>query len=105
MGGDRLDAQLAPIAEILLIFIVLLSVAAVSAYFLSKAVQRRKERIHGKLSGSKRTKHSKIDLFAKSDEASRTSRGSGRSRRGSSGRSGIDILRRPSGTQSGEDRD
>lgn len=95
MGADRLDQQLGPIAEFLLIIIALLLVAAVTAYLLSKAVQRRKERNHGRLSGSRRTKHSKIDLFAKSEETGRTSRGSGRSRRSSSGEGRIDITKRP----------
>jgi|GEM_PF-4943216 len=63
MGGDGLDQQLGPVAEFLLIIIALLFVAAVTAYFLTKAVQRRKERAHGKLSGSRRTGHSKIFLF------------------------------------------
>jgi hypothetical protein len=103
MGGDRLDQQLGPIAEFLLIIIALLFVAAVTAYFLTKAVQRRKERAHGKLSGSRRTGHSKIDLFAKPEETGRTTRGSGRARRSSSGESGIDILKRPSGTGASED--
>jgi hypothetical protein len=103
MGADRLDSQLAPIAEFLLIIIALLVVASVTAYFLSKAVQRRKERAHGKLSGSRRTKHSKIDLFAKQEETGRTSRGSGRSRRSSSGESRVDILKRPSDSKGGED--
>jgi hypothetical protein len=103
MGGDRLDQQLGPIAEFLLIIIALLFVAAVTAYFLTKGVQRRKERVHGKLSGSKRTGHSKIDLFARGDETGRTTRGSGRSRRSSTGESGIDILKRPSETEASDD--
>jgi hypothetical protein len=103
MGGDRLDQQLGPIAEFLLIIIALLFVAAVTAYFLTKAVQRRKERAHGKLSGSKRTKHSKIDLFAKPEETNRSSRGSGRSRSSSSGRGGIDIIKRPAEPRGADD--
>jgi hypothetical protein len=77
VGGDRLDQQLGPVAEFLLIIMALLFVAAVTAYFLSKAVQRRKERAHGKLSGSRRTKHSKIDLFAKSEETNDRSQRTG----------------------------
>jgi hypothetical protein len=68
VGGDRLDQQLGPVAEFLLIIMALLFVASVTAYFLSKVVQRRKERAHGKLSGSRRTKHSKIDLLKRPDE-------------------------------------
>ncbi len=97
MGGDRLDAQLEPIAEFLLIFIVLLVVAAVTSFLLSKAVQRRKQRAHNKLSGSRRTHHSKIDLFAKVDaggEGASGGRHKHRRRSGSSGGKAIDILKR-----------
>ncbi len=98
MGGDRLDAQLEPIAEFLLIFITLLVVAAVTSFLLSKAVQRRKQRAHNKLSGSRRTHHSKIDLFAKVDAAGEGAASGGRHkhrrRSGSSGGKAIDILKR-----------
>lgn len=94
MGGDRLDAQLEPIAEFLLIIIVLLVVASVTAYILSKVVQRRRERAHGKLSGSRRTKHSKIDLFAKPEEKSGGVDRKG-SRRSGSSTNRIDIRKRP----------
>ncbi len=98
MGGDRLDAQLAPIAEFLLIFILLLVVAAVTSFLLSRAVQRRRDRAHNKLSGSRRTQHSKIDLFAKVEPSGgRSGDHNHRRRSGSSsyGQGAIDIVKRP----------
>ncbi len=97
MGGDRLDAQLAPVAEFLLIFILLLVVAAVTSFLLSRAVQRRRDRAHNKLSGSRRTQHSKIDLFAKVEPSGgRLGGQNDRRRRGSSssGQGTIDIVKR-----------
>lgn len=107
MGGDRLDARLEPIAEFLLIFILLLVVAAVTSFVLTRAVQRRRERAHNKLSGSRRTQHSKIDLFAKADasgEGATGHRHKHRRRSGSSSSGGktIDILKGP-GEQAGID--
>ncbi len=69
MGGDSLDARLQPIAQFLLITILLMAVAAITAYVLSKYVQRKRERAHGKLSASRRGKHTKIDLLAKGEAA------------------------------------
>ncbi len=107
MGGDRLDARLEPIAEFLLIFILLLVVAAVTSFVLTRAVQRRRERAHNKLSGSRRTQHSKIDLFAKADasgEGATAHRHKHRRRSASSSSGGktIDILKGP-GEQAGID--
>ncbi len=68
MGGDTLDARLAPFAELLLILIVMIMVAAAASYVLMKIAQRRKEKAHNKLSASRRTKDSAIDLLAKGSE-------------------------------------
>jgi hypothetical protein len=93
MGADRLDAQLEPLAQFILILIVLLVVAAATTYILTKAVHRRRDRLHGKLSGSRRTKHSKIDLLTKSDTPAASSARKRRSRsEGSTAR--VDILKR-----------
>jgi hypothetical protein len=95
VGGDRLDQQLGPVAEFLLIVIALLFVAAVTAYFLSKAVQRRKERAHGKLSGSRRTNHSKIDLLTRNGPGAEAPKKSSAKSRTRSSAPRIDILKRP----------
>ncbi len=68
MGGDNLDARLEPVAELLLIVIVMIMVAAVASYVLMKIAQRRKEKAHNKLSASRRAKDSAINLLAKGSE-------------------------------------
>ena len=68
MGGDNLDARLAPIAEILLILIVMIMAAGAASYVLMKIAQRRKEKAHNKLSASRRTKDSAINLLTQGDE-------------------------------------
>ncbi len=96
MGGDSLDARLQPIAQFLLILILLVAVAAITAYVLSKYVQRKREQAHGKLSASRRGKHTKIDLFAKDGAAKSSRHRSGKRRRGGHSEDlKIDILKRP----------
>ncbi len=96
MGGDSLDAQLQPIAQFLLITILLMAIAAITAYVLSKYVQRKRERAHGKLSASRRGKHTKIDLFAKDEAAGNSRHRSGKRRRGGHSEGlKIDIMKRP----------
>ncbi len=58
MGGDNLDARLAPFAEFALAIIVMVMVAAVASYVLMKIAQRRNEKAHNKLSVSRRSKDS-----------------------------------------------
>lgn len=104
MRADNLDEQLEPVAQALILIIVLVAVAAISFFVINKAAQRSKERAHHKLSGSKRTKHTQVDLFG---GASKVEGESGeyrakhtRRRRSSSHTPAIDILARPK--ESGE---
>ncbi len=68
MGGDNLDTRLAPFAEFVLAIIVMMMVAAVASYVLMKIAQRRKEKAHNKLSASRRSKDSAINLLAKASD-------------------------------------
>ena len=99
MRAENLDEQLEPIAHALILIIVLLTVAAISFFVINKAAQRSKERAHHKLSGSRRTKHTQVDLFGgsrKADGGSGDYRGKHtRRRRSSSHQPSIDILARP----------
>ncbi len=45
MGGDTLDARLAPFAELLLILIVMIMVAAAASYVLMKIAQAGRKRL------------------------------------------------------------
>ena len=69
MGGENLDAILEPVAEILILILVLIAVAAVSIFFINKFAARRRDRAHQKLSASKRTKHTQVDLLGGSGAA------------------------------------
>jgi hypothetical protein len=81
MGGENLDRQLEPLAEFLLILMAILFVAVVTAYLLSKYVQRRKQAAHNKVSTSRRDKDTGINLLAKDvDSADSDERPSSRSR-------------------------
>ena len=62
MGGESLDARLEPIAEILILLLVLLAVASLAFFFINKAAARRREKAHRKLSTSRRSKDSWVDL-------------------------------------------
>lgn len=99
MRAENLDEQLEPVAHALILIIVLIAVAAISFFVINKAAQRRKERAHHKLSGSRRTKHTQVDLFGSSGKADGESdeyRGKHtRRRRSSSHTPSIDILARP----------
>ena len=99
MRTENLDEQLEPFAQALILIIVLIAVAAISFFVINKAAQRSKERAHHKLSGSRRTKHTQVDLFggskkngAEADEYRGTHT---RRRRSSSDTPSIDILARP----------
>ncbi len=94
MGGDSLDARLAPFAEFLLILIVMIMVAAAASYVLMKIAQRRKEKAHNKLSASRRGVDSAIDLLAKGSETegSPVERGRTERRKPRNG-SGFELLR------------
>ena len=63
MSGENLDAALQPIAEALILIMVLIAVAAISFLVINKVAQRRRDRAHQKLSGSRRTKHTQVDLL------------------------------------------
>jgi hypothetical protein len=72
LGAERLDAVLEPIAEVLLLLMLLIAVATLTSIILSKLAARRRERLHNQLSASKRLEQTGIDLFgrdrAESDE-------------------------------------
>ena len=110
VGADRLDAQIEPIAQFLLLIILLTVVAAIVFFITNQVAKRRRERLHGRLSASRRTKHSKIDLFSGADEMNRASAARPRRRRSSgSTHLSIDILKKPEapdggGSDSSEER-
>ena len=96
MGGEGLDAQLEPLAQALLLLIVLIGVAAISFFIINKLAIRRKEQAHNKLSTSRRSKHSWVDLSGRSEASQSTGRSRQRkSRRSSSNHVMIDILGEP----------
>jgi hypothetical protein len=93
MGGDSLDARLQPIAEALLMILVLAAVAAIASLIINHVARRRREQKHNKVSGSRRGKHTKSDLFTKTDPTSQGSSGNRkRGRERSSSEWGINIL-------------
>jgi hypothetical protein len=65
LGAERLDAQLEPLAEVLLLLMLLIAVATITSLILSKLAARRRERRHNQLSASKRLEHTGIDLFGR----------------------------------------
>ena len=91
MGGDRLDAQLEPLAQFLLILITLLVVASITAYILSKLVQRRKQSAHNKLSNSRRTKESGINLLKEGSDLGREPERQSSGRRSKGSRSSFNL--------------
>lgn len=98
MGGETLDARLEPIAQALILIIILIAVAAVSFLIINKMAIRRRERTHGKLSASRRTKHTQVNLLGDSNAEEREpktySSKHSRRRRASSPNAMIDILAR-----------
>lgn len=83
MGGDGLDAQLEPVAQALIIIIVLIGVSSNMFFIINKLAIRRKEKAHNKLSTSRRPEHTWVDLSGggqgpeDDDRSSRSSRPTG----------------------------
>ncbi len=75
MGADNLDARLAPLAEFLLVVILMAMAAALASYVIVKVVNRRKEQAHNKLSASRRGKDTGINLLGADDEDAPEERG------------------------------
>jgi 4-hydroxybenzoate polyprenyltransferase len=63
LGGENLDAVLEPVAEVLILMLVLVAAAAVSIFIINKVAGRRRDRAHQKISASRRTKHTQVDLL------------------------------------------
>ena len=99
MGGENLDAQLEPIAQVLILIIVLIAVATLSFVIINKVARRRREQSHNKLSASRRTKHTQVDLLggagSRNEEPAQHRSVHQRRRRNSSQHAMIDILARP----------
>ncbi|MDP8913952.1 MAG: hypothetical protein M3N39_10310 [Pseudomonadota bacterium] len=99
MGGENLDAQLEPIAQALILILVLIGIASIAFFIINKIAVRRKERAHNKLSTSRRSKHTWVDLSAgregshAEESTHRSSRR--RRRRSSSDHVMLDILAKP----------
>jgi Flp pilus assembly protein TadB len=104
MGGENLDAVLEPIAQVLILLIVLIAVAALSFLIINKVARQRREQSHNKLSASRRTKHTQVDLLggAGKDESGRHRSVHQRRRRATSQHGMIDILGRPKDTPEGD---
>ena len=106
MGGENLDAQLEPIAQALILIIVLIAVASLSFLIINKVARRRREQSHNKLSASRRTKHTQVDLLggsgADKEEPARHRSVHQRRRRSSSQHAMIDILARPKESPKGD---
>jgi len=106
MGGENLDAQLEPIAQILILIIVLFAVATLSFLIINKVARRRREQSHNKLSASRRTKHTQVDLLSGSSadtgEPARRRSVHRRRRRNSSQHAMVDILARPKQSPEGD---
>lgn len=106
MGGENLDAQLEPIAQILILIIVLIAVATLSFLIINKVALRRREQSHNKLSASRRTKHTQVDLLggsaASTEEPARHRSVHQRRRRNSSNHAMIDILAQPKKPREGD---
>lgn len=105
MGAENLDALLEPIAQVLILIIVLIAVATLSFLIINKVARRRREQSHNKLSASRRTKHTQVDLLggsgANKEEPARHRPLHQRRRRSSSQNEMIDILARPKGSPDG----
>lgn len=100
MSGEGLDAQLQPIAQALILIIVLIGIASVAFFIINKVAIRRKEKAHNKLSTSRRSKHGWLDLSEGSIASERTRRSKHRRRRHSSSKHVmLNILARPEETK------
>lgn len=99
MDGESLDAGLEPVAQALILIIALIAVAFLAFFIINKIAIRRKERVHNKLSTSRRSKHTWVDLSVER-EGARTEESAQRSskrrkRRSSSKHVMLDILVKP----------
>lgn len=104
MGSEKLDAALQPIAEALLLLLILIAVAAISFLIINKVALKRKEKAHNKLSASKRKAHTWVDLSGGSAAEGRDKSRSTRpreSRRSSSSDGMVDILAKPKNAPGG----
>jgi ABC-type microcin C transport system permease subunit YejB len=102
MGGEGLDAQLEPLAQALILIIVLIGIAAISFFIINKVALRRKEKAHNKLSTSRRSKHAWVDLSGGSGASESTEHSKHRKRRrSSSNHVMLDILAKPKETKDG----
>ena len=105
MGGESLDAGLEPIAQVLILLIVLIAFASIAFFITNKIAVRRKERAHDKLSTSRRSKHTWVDLSAGRDkrqaEASTQRSSCRKRRRSSSDHAMLDILAKPKDLKGG----
>lgn len=100
MGGEGLDARLEPIAQALILVILLIGVAAISFFIINKVAIRRKEKAHNKLSASRRSKHTWVDLSGGSGTSeSREGSKHRKRRRSSSNHVMLDILAKPKQTK------
>jgi hypothetical protein len=103
MGGENLDAGLEPIAQVLILIIVLIAVASIAFFIINKIAVSRKERVHNKLSTSRRSKHTWVDLSAGRDGSGVRNSAHGsegrKRRRSSSNHVMLDILAKPKEAQ------
>lgn len=100
MSGEGLDAQLQPVAQALILIIVLIGIASVAFFIINKIAVRRKEKGHNRLSTSRRSRQGWLDLSEGSGASERTRRSKHRRKRHSSSKHVmIDILERPKETK------
>ena len=96
MGGEGLDAQLEPVAQALILIIILIGIAAVSFFIINKVALRRKEKAHNKLSASRRSKNAWVDLSGGSEASESAGRSKRRGKRRSRSKHVmLDILAQP----------
>ena len=104
MGAEGLDAQLQPLAQALILILLLIGISAVAFFIINKIAIRRKEKAHNKLSTSRRSRNAWVDLSGSSG-ASETVEKNGRSRhrrrRSSSTHVMLDILAGPKDVKDG----
>ena len=104
MGGDSLDAQLEPLAQALILILVLIGIASIAFFIINKVAIRRKEKAHNKLSTSRRSKHTWVDLSGNAADRrpeEKPERFRRRRRRSGSNHVMLDILARPTEAKGG----
>jgi FtsZ-interacting cell division protein ZipA len=104
MGGENLDAQLEPIAQALILILILIGIASITFFIINKVAIRRKEKAHNKLSASRRSQHTWVDLSGRSGVAEseeKPERSRRRKRRSNSNHAMLDILARPKDPKDG----